>query len=138
MEPIEGSVASAGGVASPPAPRRLGDRMLVKSRGRTFFVRIADIDYVESAANYVRIHVGTEVHQVRMKISDLAEQLDPAAFARIHRTTIVNLHRVTEVQPWFSGDAVVILRDGTKLRLSRIHRSSLESRFQLRGQEKSA
>jgi len=138
MEHVEGSIASVGTVASPPAPRRLGDRMLVKSRGRTFFVRLADIDYVESAANYVRLHVGQEVHQVRMKISDLADQLDPTAFARIHRTTIVNLNRVAEIQPWFSGDAVVILRDGTKLRLSRIHRSSLESRFQLRGEEKTA
>jgi len=112
--------------------------MLVKSRGRTFFVRLADVDYVESAANYVRLHVGQEVHQVRMKISDLADQLDPTAFARIHRTTIVNLNQVAEIQPWFSGDAVVILRDGTKLRLSRIHRSSLESRFPLRGEEKTA
>ena len=135
MESMEASIASANGVAAPPAPRRLGDRMLVKSRGRTFFVRLADIDYVESAANYVRLHVGTEVHQVRMKISDLADQLDPTAFARIHRTTIVNLNRVVEIQPWFSGDAVVILRDGTKLRLSRIHRSALESRFALRGSE---
>jgi len=129
---IEGSVASSNGIASPSAPRRLGDRMLVKSRGRTFFVKLADIDYVESAANYVRLHVGPEVHQVRMKISDLADQLEPTSFARIHRTTIVNLNRVMEIQPWFSGDAVVILRDGTKLRLSRIHRASLESRFQLR------
>ena len=138
MEQIEGNVASANGVASQPAPRRLGDRMLVKSRGRTFFVKLADIDYVESAANYVRLHVGQDVHQVRMKISDLAEQLEPTAFARIHRTTIVNLNRVAEVQPWFSGDAVVILRDGTKLRLSRIHRASLESRFQMRARVEEA
>lgn len=134
MEHVEGSVASVDVIASPAAPQLIGDRLLVKSRGRTFFVQLADIDYVESAANYVRLHVGPDVHQVRMKISELAEQLEPASFARIHRTTIVNLDRVAEVQPWFSGDAVVILRDGTKLRLSRIHRASMESRLQMRSQ----
>jgi two-component system, LytTR family, response regulator len=109
--------------------RRQLERLMIKSRGRTFFVKVAEIDYIESAANYVRLHIGTDAHRLRMKISDLAAQLDPTQFVRIHRTTVVNLSRVREIQPWFSGDAVVILLNGTKLRLSRFHRSALEGRF---------
>ena len=106
------------------APAML-DRITVKSDGRVMFVKAADVDFIESAANYVKVHVGAQSYAVREKISALADRLDRRQFARIHRTTIVNVDRIREVQPWFSGDAIVILRDGQKLRLSRMYRHTL-------------
>jgi two-component system LytT family response regulator len=102
------------------------ERLAAKSDGRIVFVRVEDIDYIESAANYVRVYTGTERHMIREKIGDLAQRLDPARFARIHRTVIVNLDRIKEIQPWFSGDALVILRSGVKLRMSRVFRGALD------------
>jgi len=101
------------------------DRITVKSEGRLMSVNTADVDFIESAANYVKLHVGSQSYSVREKISALADRLDRRQFARIHRTTIVNIDRIREVQPWFSGDAFVILRDGKKLRLSRMYRRAL-------------
>lgn len=101
------------------------ERLAVKTDGRVFFVRTTDVDYVESAGNYVRLHVGDNVHVLRERLSDLAARLNPSSFARIHRGTIVNLDKVKEIQPWFSGDALVILHGGQKLRLSRSFRSTL-------------
>ena len=102
------------------------ERIAVKLDGRVFFVRVDEVDFMESAANYVKLHVGGEVHLIRERLGDLASRLDPSRFARIHRSTIVNLDKIKEIQPWFSGDALVILRGGQKLRLSRMFRSSLE------------
>ena len=106
-------------------PSQTIDRISVKSDGRVMFVKTADVDFIESAANYVKLHVGAQSYSVREKIGSLADRLDRKQFARIHRTTIVNIDRIREVQPWFSGDAIVILRDGKKLRLSRMYRRSL-------------
>jgi two-component system LytT family response regulator len=102
------------------------ERLAVKADGRVFFVRVDDIDFIESAANYVKVRVGSDAHLIRERLGELAARLDPTRFARIHRSTIVNLDRIKEIQPWFSGDALVILKTGQKLRLSRMFRSSLE------------
>lgn len=102
------------------------ERIAVKADGRVFFVRVEDVDYIESAANYVKVRVGNEAHLIRERLGELAARLDPTRFARIHRSTIVNLDKIKEIQPWFSGDALVILKTGQKLRLSRMFRSSLE------------
>jgi two-component system LytT family response regulator len=101
------------------------ERITVKSDGRVMVVQTSDVDFIESAANYVKLHIGAQSFSVREKISTLADRLDRRKFARIHRTTIVNVDRIREVQPWFSGDAIVILRDGQKLRLSRMYRRAL-------------
>lgn len=116
-------------VAPPPAPgapSSFSSRILVKHDGRMFFVKVGDIDWIEADRNYVRLHVGKESHTIRERISHLEESLDPRLFARIHRSTIVNLNRVREMQQWFSGDYVVILEDGTRLRLSRHYRDRVE------------
>ncbi len=105
---------------------RYASRILVKQDGRMFFVKTTEIDWIEADRNYVRLHVGKEAHTIRERISHLEETLDPRLFARIHRSTIVNLNRVREMQQWFSGDYVVILEDGTRLRLSRHYRDRVE------------
>ena len=113
-----GAAANGGG--------RHASRILVKQDGRMFFVKTAEIDWIEADRNYVRLHVGQTAHVIRERISHLEETLDPRMFARIHRSTIVNLNRVREMQQWFSGDYVVILEDGTRLRLSRHYRDRVE------------
>jgi len=114
------------GTAPPTANTSHASRILVKEDGRMFFVKTTEIDWIEADRNYVRLHVGTTAHTIRERISHLEETLDPRLFARIHRSTIVNLNRVREMQQWFSGDYVVILEDGTKLRLSRHYRDRVE------------
>jgi two-component system LytT family response regulator len=75
----------------------------------------------------VKLHVGRETHLLHEGIGSLAERLDPARFIRIHRATLVQVDRIREMQPWFHGDAVVVLRDGTKLTVSRTYRKRLEA-----------
>ena len=101
------------------------ERMVIKAGGRAFFLKTEEIDWVEAEGKYVRLHVGKESYLVREAISQIEAQLDPKRFMRIHRSTIVNLDRVRELQPWFHNDYRVILRDGTELMLSRSCRKRL-------------
>jgi two-component system, LytTR family, response regulator len=94
-------------------------RLLVRERGRAFFVRVDQVDWFEALGNYVRLHVGRATHRVRLPLATLEARLDPTAFRRISRSHIVRLDAVRELQPWFHGDGVVILSSGTRLRLSR-------------------
>jgi two-component system LytT family response regulator len=101
------------------------ERFVIKSAGRIFFLRADEIDWMESAGNYIRLHIGPETHLMRETMTDLEAKLDPNRFLRIHRSTMVNLERIKELQPWFHGDYVVILKDGTRLTLSRSYRDKL-------------
>jgi len=98
------------------------DRVIIKSAGRIMLLRIDEIDWVEAADNYVRVHVGTESHLLRETLGALEGRLNPAQFMRIHRSTLVNIDRMKELQPWFHGDYIVILQDGSRLNLSRTYR----------------
>jgi len=104
-----------------PGRKRL-ERLVVKEGGRVFFLRAEEIDWVEAQGNYARLHIGRETHLVRETMARLEAGLDPKQFARIHRSTIVNLERVRELLPDFHGDSVVVLRDATRLTLSRGYR----------------
>ena len=105
------------------------ERLIIKSAGRVFFLRAEEIDWIEAAGNYVRLHVGKETHLLRDTMSSLEARLDPKRFLRIHRSTMVNIERIQEMQPLFHGDYVVILRDGTQLNLSRGYRQRLQEVF---------
>ena len=105
------------------------ERLPVKSSGKVTFVRVEDIDWVEAAHNYIVLHVGKESHLLRETMNGIESSLNPQMFARIHRAVIVNLDRIKELQPWFAGDYVVILRDGRQLKLSRTYREQLQSRM---------
>jgi two-component system LytT family response regulator len=105
------------------------DKILVRDRDRTRLVRARDIDWIESEANYVRLHVGNSNYLIRGNLGKLEEKLAAFGFARVHRRFLVNVERVTEVQPWFGGDAILILGTNTKVRLSRTFRESFEKRF---------
>lgn len=125
-ETAAGASAPGAAAGAPAGNGRYASRILVKQDGRMFFVKTTEIDWIEADRNYVRLHVGKTAHTIRERISHLEETLDPRLFARIHRSTIVNLNRVREMQQWFSGDYVVILEDGTRLRLSRHYRDRVE------------
>ncbi|MGH9774444.1 MAG: LytR/AlgR family response regulator transcription factor [Candidatus Acidiferrales bacterium] len=101
-------------------------RLVVRSGGRISFLRAEEIDWIEAADNYALLHAGRDKHLVRETMSSLADRLDPEKFQRIHRSTIVNLDRVRELEPLFHGDYLVRLRDGTELTLSRNYREKLE------------
>lgn len=100
-------------------------RLAVKTSGRTIFLMIDEIDWIETAGNYLELHVGKEVHLIRERMNQIESRLDPTRFVRIHRTTIVNLDRIKELQPLFNGDQTVILRNGNQLTLSRTYRDRL-------------
>src|SRR5262249_25136321 len=100
-------------------------RVAVKSHGRVLFVKISEVDWIETSANYVELHVSKQSFLLRETLSALESRLDPKQFARVHRTTIVNIDRIQELQPWLHGDFMVFLKDGTKLRMSRRYRDNL-------------
>jgi len=105
--------------------RQPTERLLVADNGRSFFVRTSDVDWMEAARNYVRLHVGDRTHLLRATLGALEQRLDPERFRRVSRSALVNVDRVREVQPWFHGDAVVILDGGARLALSRRYRTNL-------------
>ncbi len=107
-------------------------RLTVKQGTRTQFVSIAQVDYFEAEANYVRVHVGERSHLVRETLTSLAEQLDPSRFLRVHRSLIVNISRVVEVESLFSGEYVLFLFNGRKLTTGRTYRPALQAALQLK------
>lgn len=108
-----------------PDAQRYLTRLMVKTAGRVIFIRVEEIDWVEAYDNYVRVHVGGKAHLLRQTMNELEAALNPEQFARIHRSTIVNLDRVKELHPHFN-EHLVILNDGTKLKLSRTRKEQLE------------
>lgn len=109
--------ASSGGYLS-----RLG----VKSVGKTYFIDTNEIDWLESDGNYVTAHIGSKNHVVRNAINQLEQKLDPDTFVRIHRSTIVNINRISELQTFTQIDYIVKLKDGTVLRVSRSYLDRLK------------
>ena len=112
---------NAESTAPPASASRYLTRFGVRDDDRTTFVMATAVDWFEANSNYVVLHVGAAEHRIRTAIGVLARSLDPRHFAQIHRSTIVNLDRVREVQPWFGGDYVAILHDGRRLRVSRTY-----------------
>lgn len=119
--------------AASPTPAAIDDgRIVVRDSGRTVFVPISDIDWIEAADYYVQLHVGPRSYLHREPMRDLEARLDPRRFVRIHRSAIVAIDRVAELRPSAHGDHCVRLRDGTDLRLSRARRGQLRSLLEMR------
>ena len=106
------------------------ERLIIKADGRIIFLKTEEIDWLEADDKYVHLHVGKTSHMVRQTLSGMEAQLDPEKFLRIHRSTIVNLERIKELQALFGGEHTVILNDGTELTLSRNYKDKL---FELLG-----
>ena len=101
-------------------------RFMLRSGGRVAFIKASEVDWIAADDYYIKLHVGVKSHLLRMSMNELEEKLDPASFLRIHRSTIVNFDRVKELQQNPNGEYVVVLRDGTELKLSRSRRERLE------------
>jgi two-component system LytT family response regulator len=102
------------------------ERLVIKAGGRIYFLETGDIDWIEAEGNYVSVHSGKKSHLLRETISSLESQLDPRKFVRIHRSSIVRIDRIQELQPWFHGEYRIILHNGTQLTLSRNYREKLQ------------
>jgi two-component system, LytTR family, response regulator len=100
-------------------------RLVIKSGSRMLFLHPEKIEWVEAEKDYVRLHVGKETHLVRETMNDIEKKLESDRFVRVHRSTIVNLDYVKEMQPLPSGEYDIAMRDGTQLRLSRGYRARL-------------
>ena len=100
-------------------------RVAVKKNARIHLVKIDDVDWMETAGNYVTLHVGAAEYLYRTTMAAMESRLDPERFVRIHRSTIVNVDRIVELQPTFARELVVLLRDGTRLRLGAPYREGL-------------
>ena len=107
------------------AQRERPDRIVVRTSGKVTFVKPDEIDWIEAANNYVCIHVRRETHILRETMAAFEGRLDRRLFVRIHRSAIINVNRIQEMQPWFHGDYQVVLSDGTKLMVSRGYRDKL-------------
>jgi len=101
------------------------DRLVIKNNDRVFVLKTDEIDWIEAEGNYVRVHFGKQSSLIRETLSRLAAQLDPRKFPRIHRSRLVNIDRIQELQPWSHRDWRIILRSGAELRLSRNYRDQL-------------
>lgn len=115
--------------AEPAAQPAIAETLLVKSRGRILVLKTDQVDWIEAAGKYVRLHAEQVVYLLREPLHRLADRLDSRKFVRIHRSTIVNFERVREFQPAFHGDFQVVLHDGTELILSRSFRAAVEARL---------
>jgi two-component system, LytTR family, response regulator len=117
---------SAEAAAAPAPSKAMADRYAVRDRGKVVFVRHADIDWVGAEGDYVRLHSGPKSWLSRDTLSAVERRLGSRRFMRIHRSTVVNLDRIVEIRSLDGGDAAVILKDGTELRMSRGHRDAVE------------
>lgn len=123
---LGGLLGTATGTDAPESGTRYLTRILVRSAGRTRFVTVADIDWIEAADYYSKLRAGGQVHLVRETMSALEQKLDPERFVRVHRSAIVNLERCVEIQPEFQGRFVLIMRDGSRVPMSRGRRAQVE------------
>jgi two-component system, LytTR family, response regulator len=114
--------------AEAPAAKRKSflTRFMIRLGGRVVFVNPSDVDWIEADNYYAKLHVAGRSHLLRVSMNELEERLDPRTFLRIHRSSIINLDRVKELHQNPSGEYVVLLRDGTELKLSRARRERLE------------
>lgn len=114
------------GTPSHEAPREYPKKLVIRSQNRIFLQTVSDIDYLTAAANYVHIHAAGQVSRIRSTINAVEQRLDPQKFGRVHRCTIVNFERVKEFRPLQRGDYMLILNDGSQVKMSRRHREQLD------------
>jgi two-component system LytT family response regulator len=129
LEAVESSRATPPPPAATPRvlPAPYLERLAVKDGHRISLLPTVDVDWIEAEDYYVQIHVGGKSYLLREPLKELEAKLDPRQFVRIHRSTIVNVNRVRELQPLVYGESVVILHDGTRLKLSRTRRDHLHA-----------
>jgi len=114
---------------APASSERRLDRLVVKAGGTTRFIRVIDIDWIEAAGVYVTLHVGGKELLYRAALNDLAEKLDPRRFVRVHRSALINIESVVQLEPISHGEFEAVLKNGSRTRVSRTYRGQLEKRL---------
>jgi two-component system LytT family response regulator len=114
--------------APPPTPAYLR-RLVARVDERTLVLDVADVDWLEARDNYVVVHAARQAYTLRSTLGGLAARLDPAEFARVHRSAVVRLSRVREIQPWFRGEQLLILADGTRVTVGPSYREAFLRRL---------
>jgi len=109
------------------APSRYLKRLAVRSAGKTIFVDLKDVDWIEAAENYAQLHVERSAHLVHVAMNTLEKSLDPAMFLRVHRSAIVNIGRIRELRPASHGECVLTLVGGVRLQSSRTYHERLKA-----------
>jgi len=125
---VSAVVAEMRGAPPERKPHALANCFVVRDRGKVVFVRHAEIDWIEAAGDYVRLHAGPRSWLVRETMAAVERRLGPRRFLRIHRSTIVNVDRIREMRAFDNGDGAVTLQEGTELRLSRTYRDAFGRR----------
>jgi two-component system LytT family response regulator len=111
--------------ATPSLPRV--SRFAVRANGEIHFVKAEDVDWIDADGNYVALHACGRVHLVRDTIKSLEDRLDPEKFMRVHRSAIINVEKLRKLQPYFHGEYVITLQDGTTLTSSRTYSERLRA-----------
>lgn len=120
--------SSLGRAAEKPVHRHLR-RLVIRTAGRVLLVRVEDIDWIEAADYYARVHVGGKSYLIRQTMGELEQALDPAMFFRLHRSGIVNLDKIRELVPHFKGEYTAVLQSGASLRMARGRFEELQRRL---------
>jgi two-component system LytT family response regulator len=107
-------------------PKQADDRMVIRAGGKVVFLDVKEIDWIEAAANYVKLNAGKDSYLLREGIGSMAERLDPERFVRIHRSVIVNVRKIRELQPCDSGEYIAVLKNGKELSCSRGYRAQVQ------------
>jgi two-component system LytT family response regulator len=116
-------------LSADPQILRKWDRLVVKSSGSTRFIRVTEIDWIEAAGVYVNLHVGGQQFLYRVPLQELSGRLDPRRFVRVHRSAIVNIESIVQLEPISHGEFDLVLNDGARTRVSRNYRAQLENRL---------
>ena len=125
-EKLAGLLDQIGSVQLSDAAREPAQRITVRGTGKTYFVPVSEIDWIQGADYYANVHAGGRQHLVRESLASLAARLDKRTFIRVHRSAIVNVQRVREIRSAVNRESFVVLHDGTKVRLARGARARLE------------
>lgn len=127
IKPVEESQRIISLLETIAAPHRYLKRLAVRSAGKTTFVDVEDIDWIEAAENYVELHLGRCSHLVHTALNSMEKSLDPEIFLRIHRSIIVNVKRIKELQPALHGEYVLTLESGVRLQSGRVYNDKLRA-----------
>lgn len=105
------------------AQRPGANRLTVRVGDRMLYLRVQDIDWVEASDDIAKLHVGKQVFEHRITLAQLEQRLPAGTFVRVHRSAIVNVERIREFQPWFQGDWIIVLIDGTRIQSGKSYRA---------------
>jgi two-component system LytT family response regulator len=109
------------------SPSKRLSRLAIRSAGKTYFVDLEDVEWIQASENYCELRVGAARHLVHVRIHKLEECLDPETFMRIHRSLIVNKRHIREIQAETHGEYVLTLRGGMRLKSSRTYDRNIKA-----------